>query len=235
MNNKSEYVRKLFASIAPTYDFLNTFLSFNRDAKWRKKVIQEADLPENGYVLDLCTGTGKLAFAFFEKSPAKLVVGLDFCNEMLTIAKAVEIRNPKSEIRNKIYFIQADAVDIPFSDNTFDCITIAFGLRNVPDLPKLFNEMRRVTKPGGKMLALELTRPNNKIVYLFYYAYLHWYLPLLGRLISKNRTAYSYLATTISEFYNREQVKQIIMDSGWTKVNQISLSTGITTIYMGLK
>ena len=235
MNNQSRYVRKLFASIAPTYDFLNTFLSFNLDARWRKKVVLESNIPPNGKVLDLCTGTGKLTFAFSEQSPAKMVVGLDFCYEMLKLATASKFQIPNSKLPNKLFFIQADAIEIPFADNTFDGVTIAFGLRNIPDLPKLFNEMRRVTRPGGKMLALELTRPKNKIVYLFYYVYLHWYLPILGRLISKDKTAYSYLAKTISEFYNREQVKQIIMDSGWTKVNQISLSTGITTIYIGLK
>lgn len=243
MNKKVEDVRRLFTSIAPTYDFLNTFLSFNRDAQWRKRVIAKAKVPEYGKVLDLCTGTGKLAFAFHDQSLAKLVIGLDFCWEMLTIAKAMKIRNPsfnsvqdkKSEIRNKIKFIQADALSIPFADNTFDCVTIAFGLRNVIDLPKLFKEMRRVTKPGGKMLALELTRPQNKIVYLFYYAYLHWYLPLLGRIISHNKTAYSYLATTISEFYDRKQVELMLHDSGWKNINHISLTAGITTIYLGFK
>ncbi|MDI6785033.1 MAG: class I SAM-dependent methyltransferase, partial [bacterium] len=131
--------------------------------------------------------------------------------------------------------VQADAIEIPFTDNTFDGITIAFGLRNVPDLSRLFLEMLRVTKPGGKMLALELTRPKNKIVYLFYYVYLNWYLPILGRLISRDKTAYSYLATTISEFYDREQVKRILIKAGWTKATHIRLTAGITTIYTGQK
>jgi demethylmenaquinone methyltransferase / 2-methoxy-6-polyprenyl-1,4-benzoquinol methylase len=235
MNDKSEYVHNLFSSIAPTYDFLNTFLSFNQDKRWRKRVIQEAQVPQYGSVLDLCTGTGKLAFAFLDQSPAKLVIGLDFSYEMLTIAKAMEIRISNIEYRNKIAFIQADAIDIPFADTTFDCITIAFGLRNVSDLPKLFKEMLRVTKPGGKMLALELTRPKNKFVYLFYYAYLHWYLPILGRFISKNKTAYSYLAKTISEFYDREQIEKLLISAGWRKVSNIQLTAGITTIYTGVK
>jgi demethylmenaquinone methyltransferase/2-methoxy-6-polyprenyl-1,4-benzoquinol methylase len=235
MNSRPEYVRSLFSSIAPTYDFLNTFLSFNQDRKWRKRVIQEANIPQSGYVLDLCTGTGKLAFAFLNQSPAKLVIGLDFSFAMLHIAELAKIRNPQSAIRNNLYFIQADAIEIPFADDTFDCVTIAFGLRNVPDLPKLFKEMLRVTKPGGKMLALELTRPNNKFVYLFYYAYLHWYLPILGRLISKNKTAYTYLANTISQFYTQEQVEQLMISSSWRKVTNIQLTAGITTIYIGVK
>lgn len=232
MNSKSEYVRTLFSSIAPTYDFLNTFLSFNQDKRWRNRVIREAQVPQSGKVLDLCTGTGKLAVTFLKKSPAELVIGLDFSYEMLTIAQAMQHR---IEYQNKISFIQADAIEIPFPDNTFDCITIAFGLRNIPDLPKLFQEMLRVTKPNGKMLALELTRPQNRVMYGIYYLYLHWYLPILGRLISKNKTAYTYLATTISQFYDREQIKQFMLDSGWTKVNNIQLTLGITTIYVGVK
>ncbi|MFB3896575.1 MAG: bifunctional demethylmenaquinone methyltransferase/2-methoxy-6-polyprenyl-1,4-benzoquinol methylase UbiE [bacterium] len=235
MNNRSEYVRNLFSSIAPTYDFLNTFLSFNQDKRWRTRVIREAQVPESGIVLDLCTGTGKLVFAFQEKSPAKLVVGLDFSFEMLAVAQTMQSLISNLESRNKVSFIQADAIEIPFQDNTFDCITIAFGIRNIPDLTKLFQEMLRVTKPGGKMIALELTRPQNKIVYLFYYLYLHLYLPILGRLVSKNKTAYTYLATTISQFYDREQIKQFMHDSGWQQVNNIQLTLGITTIYVGVK
>ena len=235
MNQKAGYVRDLFSSIAPTYDFLNTLLSFNQDKKWRQRVVQEANVPAGGKVLDLCTGTGKLAFAFLDQSPAKLVIGLDFSHEMLTIAKAMEIRISNIEYRKKIAFIQADAIEIPFQDNTFDCVTIAFGLRNVPDLSRLFQDMKRVTKPNGKMLALELTRPNNKFVYLFYYIYLHWYLPILGRLISKNKTAYSYLANTISQFYNREQVEKLLVNAGWRNVRNIQLTAGITTIYTGTK
>ncbi|MCX7919138.1 MAG: bifunctional demethylmenaquinone methyltransferase/2-methoxy-6-polyprenyl-1,4-benzoquinol methylase UbiE [bacterium] len=237
MNDKEKYVRSLFSSIAPTYDLLNTILSFNQDKRWRKRVVREADIQPASYVLDVCTGTGKLAYAFSTQSPAKLIIGLDFCYEMLAIAKkATQCQQiPNSEPRNRVSFIQADALEIPFQDNTFDCVTIAFGLRNISDLAKLFNEIRRVTKPGGKIVALELTRPKNRVIYLFYYVYLHWYLPTLGRVISKDKTAYSYLAKTIQEFYDHKQVSQILIDSGWNKVRYRSVTAGITTIYLGVK
>jgi demethylmenaquinone methyltransferase/2-methoxy-6-polyprenyl-1,4-benzoquinol methylase len=232
--DRREYVKGLFNSIAGTYDLLNSLLSFRIDSFWRRKTVKMAQVPANGKVLDLCTGTGKLAFTFAKKSKAAQVIGTDFSPVM--IIKALECQKKiTSPYKQKISFFPGDALKLSFKDNTFDAVSCAFGIRNVVDLETYFNETFRVTKPGGKLLSLELTRGCYFHLRVLYYPYLHFYLPLVGKMISGNSYAYEYLAKTISEFVSPPEILKLMEKAGWKGVKAVPLTGGIATLFIGTK
>ncbi len=229
---KSRYVQSLFDSIAGTYDLLNSLLSFHIDSLWRKRTVKLANVPQGGTVLDLCTGTGKLAFDFARYSLAGNVIGTDFSPVMIETAHKLLQRHPQ---KTKVEFQTGDALDIHYPDNQFDAVTCAFGLRNLVDSDQYFRETYRVTKPGGKILTLELTRPANPLMKIIYYPYLKIYLPIMGRLVSGHGAAYDYLAQTISEFTSPEVLAEKMRLAGWKDVQIIPLTGGISTLLMGTK
>ncbi len=232
--SRRDYVKGLFNSIAGTYDLLNTLLSFRMDVLWRRKTVKIANVPPGGFVLDLCTGTGKLAFDFAGRSQASQVIGTDFSQDM--VAKALDLKKTLPvPSRQKIIFFQGDALRIPFKENTFDAISCAFGIRNVVDLKGYFSETFRVSKVGGILLTLELTRPSNRLVRIGYYPYLHFYLPLIGRWVSGNPFAYEYLAKTITEFVSPGDILALMEKQGWKKCQAIPLTGGIATLFVGIK
>jgi len=232
---RSQYVQNLFDSIAGTYNLLNSVLSVGIDRYWRKRMIRLAEVPPKGKVLDLCTGTGKVVFDFARYSQAHEIIGLDFSLRMVEYANRELIKNIKISEGWDVRFVQGDALNLPFKDNYFDAVTSAFGLRNVISPEQYFQEKYRVTKPGGKTLTLELTRPHNIFLRGLYYPYLHGYSPLMGRLISGSSNAYSYLAKTITEFHAPENILEYMRKTGWRNIRAIPLTGGITTIYYGMK
>ncbi len=235
---KQHLVHNVFASIVERYELLNTVLSMGQDRYWRSAVSKIAALKPEQMAIDICTGTGSLAIELVKhididsKSAHLSVVGMDFCDEMLFKAKE-KLDNPR--YKGRIEFVNGLAEDIPFADNTFDCATIAFGLRNVDSIRQTFSQMQRVVKPGGKIISLELVVPSAKFIQCFYYPYLKWILPNIGRLVSKKEIPYQYLSDSISGFMSAQDLANIMTLSGLKDVLWHNLSGGVAAIHVGYK
>jgi demethylmenaquinone methyltransferase/2-methoxy-6-polyprenyl-1,4-benzoquinol methylase len=227
MEDKAAYVRHAFSAIADTYDLLNTLLSFNRDKYWRKFAASKTDLKKGETALDVATGTGKLAIELTKRAGERgKVVGIDFCRRMLYKAK-----NRKKNIE----LLLATSESLPFPDNTFDCATIGFALRNVADIKKTLQEITRVVKPGKKVVCLEFARPPHQLFQKIYRFCLFAILPFIGGLISRQKEAYAYLPRSIMEFPAPEEVKQLIEGVGLKDVQFYPLTWGIVTVHVGTK
>lgn len=217
----------LFNKIAKHYDSLNTFFSFGMDKLWRKKLADE--IKGSKIVLDIATGTGEVAIETVKKIDAS-VIGLDPSIEMLRLAK---IKCSSSALKDKIALVQGVAEDLPFRDNSFDAVTIAFGIRNTVDPIRSLNEMIRVLKPGGKAAILEFTIPRNKIfapVYLFYFKKV---LPFVGSIFG-SRKEYKYLSDSTSEFPQRENFHNLMKEARFEQIQSIELMIGTVIIYTGV-
>jgi|YNPMSStandDraft_2_1061718.scaffolds.fasta_scaffold12330_2 demethylmenaquinone methyltransferase/2-methoxy-6-polyprenyl-1,4-benzoquinol methylase len=222
----SQYVQKMFASIADKYDLLNDVLSFGIHKWWRRKSVMLSEPQIDSKILDIACGTGDFSFEFERYS--KNVIGLDFCEEMLEIARQ------KAEKRNSsIKFIQGDALKLPFSDNQFDIVSIGFGIRNVDDVQKSIQEIHRVLKKGGRAVILEFGKPKNPIMRLIYGFYSNYIMPLIGKLLAKSKEAYTYLPVTANKFPCREDFLKIVQNSAnFSKLKYYSLNFGIAYIYL---
>jgi len=216
----------MFTRVAPGYDLLNRLLSLRIDTLWRARLVAESGLAPGGRLLDLCTGTGDVLIDFHRRIPGLTGVGLDFSSGMLALA-GPKLKGLPFEL------VQGDALATPFKASSFDACSMAFGLRNLVDVPKGVAEMRRVLKPGGRVLVLELTRPRNPLVKLIYWPYLHLWLPLMGRLISPDGSAYRYLRDTIEVFYEPEAIVAMMGQAGFENARALSLMGGLATLFIG--
>ncbi len=230
-DKKKDAVADMFDDIAPRYDFLNHFLSLNIDKIWRRKMVKMIFKEQPTHVLDVATGTGDLAISAL-KSGIEKVTGIDISAKMLEIGKK-KIKEKKLE--DRINLLLADSLDIPFPDNSFDAIMVAFGVRNFEDLEKGLLEMKRVVKPGRKIFILEFSKPEIFPIKQFYNLYFHKILPFFGKRISKNSVAYSYLPDTVDKFPERKTFSGIMEKCGYVNTDYKSLSFGIATIYTGKK
>ena len=223
----------MFDRIAPRYDLLNRLLSFRQDVSWRKKLARQLPTDRPLTVLDLATGTADVILTINQENHGlEVAVGLDMAQEMLKLGRE---KISREITRPSIYLIPADAMTIPFRSESFEVITIAFGIRNVLNVPRALQEMYRLLKPGGRVLILEFSLPGNHLwryLYLFYFRHI---LPIIGRLISGDGRAYSYLNQTVETFPYGEQFCQLLSQAGFCDVRQIVLSAGIATIYQGDK
>lgn len=222
----------MFDKIAYRYDFLNHLMSFGVDKTWRKKAIREISKTGNSsLVLDVATGTGDLAIAALELGPEK-IDGIDISTKM------VEIGRQKIDSLRKTGVIslrEGASEAIPFGDNCYDVAMSAFGARNFFDLGKGLSEMYRVLKDGGTVMILEFSKPRNfpfRQIYLFYF---RWILPFVGRIISKDKTAYNYLPESVMEFPDNSEFIAILENAGFVGVKQKRLTFGIASIYVGRK
>ncbi len=220
--DKKRYVRTMFDSIVPTYDFLNRFLSAGIDSFWRKDLVKLAGELKNKKVLDICCGTGDLTRKLLLAGGQ--VYSLDFSFNMLK--KGIE----KGWLSGMN--IQADAGKLPFAGESFDVITIAFGIRNIPDVDVFLSETFRVLDTHGSLFILELTRPKNRIVRFFYNLYLEKILPFFGGLFSGKKEAYRYLAGSISTFLDKDQLINRIRSAGFKKVEYKAKTLGAAAIYI---
>lgn len=222
---KKETIRKMFAGISRRYDLLNNMLSLGRDRQWRR--FATSKLPE-GYILDVCSGTGDVAIEVSKKST---VISSDFCREMLDIGrKKIEILSI-----DNIFCIQNDAENLSFRDGVFDGTIVAFGIRNVSDMGKALFEMKRVVRKGGKIVILEFSRPSNMIFKSIYYLYFKKILPIVGTFVSKSDGAYSYLPASVMSFPKREEFTGLMKNAGLKDIEFYDLTFGIVTAYVGTK
>jgi demethylmenaquinone methyltransferase/2-methoxy-6-polyprenyl-1,4-benzoquinol methylase len=227
MSDKAAYVHSAFAAIADRYDLLNTLLSFNQDRGWRRATVSSLGLRGPEAVLDVATGTGKLAQAVERKVGAGgRVVGIDFCEPMLRKAR---VQTGCTEL------VLATSESLPFPDNCFDGATIGFALRNVPDIEKTLREMARVMKPGGKVVCLEFSRPRHPLMQRLHRFYLLRVLPTIGWLISGDRDAYLYLPHSIMEFESAEELKAVMEKAGLDNVHFRFLTWGVVALHTGTK
>lgn len=231
--NKEEYVHAIFSSIAHRYDLLNTTLSFNRDKHWRRFAVSKTGLKKNGSALDVCCGTGMLTLELAKVAgPQGKVVGLDFCENMLAKAKENLSKTP---LGSSIKLIHGNAINLPFEDNTFDCATIGFALRNVPDVKKTIYEMKRVVKPGGKVVSLELFKPNTPVFKQIYYLYFNHLVPILGKLGVGKGGPYNYLPNSVWTFSHQEEIKDLFSQLGLLNTTYYELTGGIAVVHVGTK
>lgn len=230
--SKKQQVAEMFNKIAFRYDFMNRFLSVGIDQYWRKTAIKQLMDVKPRYILDVATGTGDLAIMTAKLIAPEKIIGIDISEGMLELGrKKVE----KEMLNDKIALQVGDSEAINFPDNTFDAITVAFGIRNFEDLDKGLAEMKRVLKPGGKLVILEFSKPKQPIFSGLYNVYMKVFAPGVASWVSKNKEAYSYLHSSVKAFPEGETFLHILQNQGFTATTIKRLSLGICTIYCGRK
>lgn len=228
--DKSE-VSAMFNDIAGSYDRLNHLLSLNVDKRWRKKAINALRDHQPSHLLDVATGTGDLAISALQLNPEK-ITGVDISEEMIAVGKQ---KIDKLNLNDRIELLYGDSLDLPFQDELFDAVTVAFGVRNFADPVKGLKEMQRVLKMGGMLVILEFTLPRTKFLRSLYRFYFHKILPLIGRLVSKNISAYRYLPDSVEYFDKGSAFLDLMHQAGFSKTNYQSLTLGVCGLYVGYK
>jgi demethylmenaquinone methyltransferase/2-methoxy-6-polyprenyl-1,4-benzoquinol methylase len=229
---KKAQVSKMFDNIAPYYDFLNRFLSLGIDVSWRRKMIRKLKGEGPKVLLDVATGTGDVAIEMTKQLSPERIVGLDLSHEMLEVGRK-KIKNKKLDAL--IEMVQGDSENLPFEDNTFDAITVAFGVRNFETLEKGMQEMNRVLKPGGRLVVLEFSQPTVFPFKQLYHFYFKNVLPLIGRITSKDPKAYRYLYESVQAFPAGKDFVKIMEKTGYQNNECTPLTLGICSIYTGKK
>ncbi|HLR70730.1 MAG TPA: demethylmenaquinone methyltransferase [Pseudogracilibacillus sp.] len=231
-STKEEKVHHVFEKIYSNYDSMNSIISFNRHVAWRKDVMKQMNVSKGSKALDVCTGTGDWAIAL-GKAVGKdgEVIGLDFSKNMLTIAHE---KNAQEQLE-QLHFTHGNAMDLPFEDNTFDYVTIGFGLRNVPDYKTVLQEMHRVTKPGGKVVCLETSQPTLIGFRQLYFFYFRFIMPLFGKLFAKSYNEYAWLNESTRTFPNKKELKNMFLQAGFSKVVVKSYTGGVAAMHMAIK
>jgi demethylmenaquinone methyltransferase / 2-methoxy-6-polyprenyl-1,4-benzoquinol methylase len=233
--DKSENrVRRMFAEIAPRYDFLNHLLSFGVDRYWRWQTVRRVPPQGAAPLLDLCTGTGDLALAYLRRMPAEgRVMAADFCHPMLAIGRKKGVRAIED---HRLAFVEADAQKLPFGDDQFQIVCVAFGLRNVTDTDRGLREMVRVCQLGGRVAVLEFSMPRRQPVRGLYRWFFRRVLPKVGQAVSQNSSdAYNYLPESVGEFPDGEALAAKMQAAGLRNVQFWPLTCGIATLYVGVK
>jgi demethylmenaquinone methyltransferase/2-methoxy-6-polyprenyl-1,4-benzoquinol methylase len=232
LSEKGERIQEMFDSIAPRYDFLNRVLSLGIDRQWRRFAVRQIKFTDNGRILDVATGTGDVALEIARRTPASVsIVGVDFSKEMVALGKE-KIRI--SPFAQRITMQVAPCEAIPFPEESFDSVTIAFGIRNVVDRLQGLKEMWRVLKPEGRVVILEFSTPRSKLFKALYCFYFLRVLPVIGGLFSKF-SAYKYLPDSVLEFPSREEFKALMARAGFRSPTHHDLTGGIATVYVGEK
>ncbi|QIE60424.1 bifunctional demethylmenaquinone methyltransferase/2-methoxy-6-polyprenyl-1,4-benzoquinol methylase UbiE [Rasiella rasia] len=229
---KKEQVEQMFDTISGNYDGLNRVISLGIDQKWRRKVIKLVAKENPTSVLDIATGTGDLALQFAEKTSASKIVGLDLSEGMLSVARK-KIENSSFSARLK--FVKGDSEALPFNDNSFDAITVSFGVRNFETLEKGLAEIYRVLSPKGKFVILETSVPTKFPWKQGYHVYSKGVLPVIGRLFSKDKVAYKYLSESAAVFPHGDALNNILRKIGFIEVENKPQTFGVATIYTASK
>ena len=228
----TERVRSIFSSIAGRYDTFNRLASLGIDQGWRRALVKACALTPSSQVLDLCAGTGDVSLAIARQAGPGLIVVTDFTPEMLDIAREkAEGYSGPTELR----FEHADAQELPFADESFDCVTVAFGVRNLPERERNFTEVRRVLKPGGRYVILEFSRPPFAPWRGAYHVYLRHAIPFIGGLLTKERQGFVYLNDSIRRFPAQEELAAELRQAGFSAISWRDLSGGIVALHTAVK
>lgn len=228
---KKKQVAEMFDSISGKYDFLNHFLSLGIDIRWRKKAIKMLKDLQPKQILDIATGTGDFAIESLKLNPEK-VVGVDISEGMLNVGREKMKKKGYSDI---IDMQSGDSENLHFEDNSFDAVIVAFGVRNFENLEKGLSEMNRVLRPGGRAVILEFSKPTVFPFKQLYNFYFRWILPKIGKLVSKDNAAYTYLPESVNEFPYGNDFLKILEKTGYKKTKCKPLTLGISSIYVGEK
>lgn len=225
---RATYVQDMFARIAGRYDLMNRLMTLGQDVSWRRYVIAQAQLPVNGRLLDIATGTGEIALEGLALVPGLQAVGGDFTLEMMQVGKRIPVRQA-------IRWVGADTLDLPFPDDTFDAVTSGFLMRNVIDVQRAFAEQWRVTKPGGRVVVLESSPPKDNLLKPFILIHLNLVIPLLGRLISGEADAYRYLPDSTQQFRDPDTLAAVMREAGFEDVSYRLFMFGTIAVHVGSK
>ena len=226
---QKQQIGQLFDRIAGTYDGLNHGLSLNIDRLWRRKTVRLMQPAQ--HVLDVAIGTADLTIEMLRRGKAEQVTGIDLSDQMMAIGQKKTDKYQMSNVR----FIHANAQQMPFENDSFDAVTCAFGCRNFQDLDEGLREMYRVLKPGGQVTILEFSYPSNRLVRALYDIYLTRVLPWIGRVVSRDKTAYTYLNRSVKSFCWGEIFAQHLREAGFQQAQWTTLTFGIATIYTAIK
>lgn len=229
--DKKRQVEQMFDTISGKYDNLNRVISFGIDVNWRKKVVSLVAAKKPDTILDIATGTGDLAISL-AGTHAKKIIGLDISQGMLSVGRK---KIAEKSLEERIELLQADSEDLPFEDNSFDAITVAFGVRNFEHLEQGLSEIHRVLKPGGIFAVLETSVPTKTPFKQGYSIYCNHILPLIGKIFSKDKVAYSYLSESAATFPHGQNFNNILSEIGFTNVNDLPQTFGVATIYTASK
>lgn len=229
---KKQQVTEIFDDIAPKYDFLNRFLSLGIDQGWRKKAIKRLRSISPKTILDVATGTGDFAIMTYKLLKPEKITGVDISKGMLEIGKE---KIARESLTSFINLMEGDSENLPFDNNSFDAITVSFGVRNFQNLEQGIAEMHRVLKPGGKLIVLEFSRPKNPVFKQLYKIYMQVVTPNVGKVVSKNKKAYQYLNDSIMVFPERNDFVAVMDGVGFADTSYEALSLGICCIYEGMK
>lgn len=227
---KEAYVQEVFSSIAKHYDLMNTLLSFNQDSKWRRFAVNQLNLSEGMQIVDVACGTGMLTRVALEQVKDLQVCGLDFSPEMLGEG---ERRLGRLGLLDRVNLIEGDAMALPYGDNQFDGAMSAFALRNVPSIEEALSEMKRVVKPGGRVVTLELAKPSMMGFKQLYYVYFNYILPILGKM-SRDNSSYAWLPESLKAYPHQKDVLAIFEKVGFESTTYYELTGGIVAVHVGV-
>lgn len=228
---KKQQVSQMFDNISSRYDLLNHVLSLGIDRSWRRKAIARLKPLAPRFILDVATGTGDLALQALSLNPEK-IWGVDISEGMLAIGKK---KISQMNLSNRIELGYGDSENLPFEENKFDAVTVAFGVRNFEDLKKGLREINRVLRPGGVLVVLEFARPRNFLFRKMYHFYFNFVLPKIGRWISRDKAAYTYLPESVQVFPDRDDFTEILRQTGFNNATWQALTFGISAIYTARK
>ena len=228
---KKQQVEQMFDNIASRYDLMNSVLSLGIYNIWKKKLVNEFRNENPKLILDVATGTADIAIALLKLNPEK-IIGVDISKEMIAFGNK---KIAQLHLEKKIELQVGDAENLQFEQNKFDAVSVAYGVRNFGNLEKGLSEMLRVLKPGGKVEILEFSNPHNKIIKWFFDFYFHQVCPLLGSLIARDKSAYTYLPQSVKVFPDGKEFENILQSIGFVKTKCVTLSFGIATVYSGYK
>jgi demethylmenaquinone methyltransferase/2-methoxy-6-polyprenyl-1,4-benzoquinol methylase len=227
---RAAYVQDMFDRIAKRYNFMNRIMTFGQDMRWRRFVVKQAQMPQNGKMLDLATGTGDIAFEAAKQYPQAQVIGADFALEMMRVGK-------QTSQGNSISWTGADALALPYANELFDAVVSGYLVRNVIDIPKSLQEQMRVLKAGGRIVILDTSPPPNNILKPFILMHLKYGIPLLGRLIAgdEGKDAYQYLPESTQAFKTPDELATIMRDVGLVSVGYKTFMFGTMAVHWGEK
>ncbi|AKG04406.1 bifunctional demethylmenaquinone methyltransferase/2-methoxy-6-polyprenyl-1,4-benzoquinol methylase [Salimicrobium jeotgali] len=230
---KEERVHRVFENISTRYDKMNSIISFQQHKLWRRDVMKRMDVAKGSHALDVCCGTGDWTMAMGNAvGNSGHVIGVDFSYNMLAEAVKKKIEQPHFI---NIEYQHGNAMALPFEDNTFDYVTVGFGLRNVPDYFQALSEMYRVLKPGGTVVCLETSQPENPVFKNVYYTYFEKVMPLLGKWFAESFKEYQWLNESAKSFPGKIELKRLFEDAGFSDVEMKSYSAGVAAMHMGRK